>query len=133
MGAVTAAAGTDDPATAPSLPVPGAGESSGFWDIPDFQATLDHFYKLVVTEAGVYTVTMNWDIGDDVDMFLCPDPGAITLACDFQAATGDHPEVGTYDLAPGTFFLVADDFGGGDDDPDTAPAVGATVQIRIDR
>ncbi len=120
---LSAAPGTDDPATAPSLPVPAEGAIAGFFDGPDFVAAVDHFYKLTITEEGVYTVTMDWDIGSDIDMFLCPDPGAITASCDFQAATGAHPEAGSFTLAPGTYFIVADDFG--------ADAAGAELSIVV--
>jgi hypothetical protein len=103
--------GSDAPATAPSLTTPALGEASVLFDMPDFESTLDRFYKLTITTAGTYTITMDWNIGDDVDMFLCPAPGDITGSCDFQAATGDHPEIGEYALAPGDYWVVADDFG----------------------
>jgi hypothetical protein len=119
--------GTTDPSTAPSLVTPGLDRSSVLFDKPPFDngvSITDVWYKLVVTQAGVYTVTLNWDIGSDIDMFLCPDPGAITGACDFQAATGDHPEIGVFALDPGTYFVIADDFG--------FDAAGTTVQINVD-
>jgi hypothetical protein len=107
--------GTDAPATAPSLTAPALGEASVLFDEPNFDpaagGALDKFYKLTVTTAGTYTITMDWNIGDDVDMFLCPAPGDITGSCDFQAATGAHPEVGVFVLAPGDYWVVADDFG----------------------
>lgn len=110
-------AGTEDPATAPSLPVPPEGGAAGFFDGPDFAGgapcifgTVCRYYKLTVTEEGVYTVTLDWDIGGDIDMYLCPDPGTITGDCDFQAATGNHPEVAEFALTPGTYFVIADDF-----------------------
>jgi len=115
--------GTDSPATAPSLPVPAVGETSSIFDAPDFVATADHFYKFDVATAGDYTITMDWTAGSDIDMFLCPAPGAITGACDFTAATGAHPESATFTLTPGTFYIVADDFG--------ADAAGTTMQISI--
>jgi hypothetical protein len=54
---------------------------------------------------------MDWNIGADVDMFLCPAPGDITGSCDFQAATGAQPEVGEFPLTPGDYWVVMDDFG----------------------
>jgi hypothetical protein len=112
-----------------------------FFDKPPFDgaALVDVYYKLVVTEAGIYRVTMNWDIGDDIDMFLCPEAGVATFDCDFGAATGAHPEIRSYPLTPGTYFIVADDFAaydtqgpGGPPDLSTAPAVGTTLQLNVD-
>ena len=120
--------GTTAPATAPSLITPAVGEASVFFDTPDFAASLDHWYKLTVTEAGTYTISMDWDIGDDVDMFVCPAPGDIVAECDFTAATGDHPEVADYALTPGDWYIVADDFGqfaGG------TSAIGALLRIDV--
>jgi hypothetical protein len=116
--------GTDDPGTAPSLVTPGLDRSSVLFDKPDYEATADHFYKLVVTQEGLYTITLNWDIGSDVDMFLCPEAGVGTFDCDFTAATGAHPETAEFALTPGTYYIVADDFG--------ADAIGTTLQINVD-
>ena len=124
-------AGTDDPGTAPSLVTPGLGFSSVLFDKPDF-TVFDHFYKLVVTEEGVYSITMDWDIGDDIDMFVCPEAGVATFDCDFAGATGDHPEAQDYALTPGTYFIVADDFAAQDGDDTTVPSLGATLQINVD-
>ena len=123
--------GTDDPSTAPSLVVPGVDRSSVLFDKPPFDgATLfDAYYKLVITQDGVYTITLNWDIGADVDLFLCPEAGVDTFDCDFQAATGAHPEIGEYALAPGTYFVVADDFCGA---VGCGAATGTTLQINVD-
>ena len=127
-------AGTDDPGTAPSLITPFEGGASLLFDKPayDNAARIDAFYELVVTQAGVYTVTVNWDIGTDIDLFLCPSPGAITASCDFRGATAAHPEVVAYTLAPGTHYVVVEDFG-----TFTAPgppvpdAAGTTLSIRV--
>lgn len=119
-------AGTDDPGTAPTLITPVVDRSSVLFDKPPFDgaAVFDVFYELVITETGLYTLTLNWDVGSDIDLFLCPAPGAITGACNFDAATGNHPEILETELAPGTYYLVADDFG--------ADAVGTTLQINVD-
>ncbi len=117
-------AGTDDPGTAPTLITPALDRSSVLFDKPDFVATVDHFYELNITEAGAYTVTLDWDIGSDIDMFLCPAAGVATFDCDFTGATAAHPEIGTFELAAGTYYVVADDFG--------ADAAGATIQIAVD-
>jgi hypothetical protein len=133
-------AGTTDPGTAPTVLTPDEGFSSALSDLPPFNGAdiVDAYYEFVVTEAGDYTITMNWDIGDDLDMYLCPAAGVATFDCDFQAALANHPEIGVYSLTPGTYYIVADDFAAYDEEspgvPDltTAPAVGATLQITID-
>ena len=123
VGPVAAIGGTEDPGTAPTLITPGVGFSSVLFDQPDYANFVDHYYKLVVTQAGVYTVTMNWDIGADIDMFLCNED--LNFAeCDFQAATGAHPEVGVYALDPGTYYIIGDDYAG--------DAAGTTLQINVD-
>jgi len=114
-------AGTASPVTAPSLTVPQIGFSSVLYDTPDFTATIDHFYKMVVPVDGSYTVTANWSVGSDVDLILCND-----VACsapDFAAATGNQPESATYILTAGTYYVLVEDFGG--------DASGAVVNIQV--
>jgi hypothetical protein len=133
-------AGTGDPGTAPQVLTPDEGFASLLTDKPPFDGAgvVDAFYEFVVTEEGVYTITMDWDIGDDIDMFVCPAAGVGDFDCDFQAATGDHPEVGEYALTPGTYYIVADDFAAYDEsspgvpNAETLPAVGATLGITIE-
>src|SRR4029079_5219664 len=97
------------------------------------------YYKLVVTEAGVYTITMDWTVGADIDLLVCPEAGVDDFDCDFAAATGDHPESSDYALEPGTYYIVADDFGaydtvgsGGPPDLSTAQAVATSLTITVD-
>jgi hypothetical protein len=123
---VPTAAGTDASGTAPTLTTPGVGGTSAFYDAPDYAAAPDHFYKLVVGTAGDYTITLDWTVGSDIDLFVCPSPIAAGFAnCDFAAATGNHPESSVYTLAAGTYFLVGDDFG--------ADATGTTLHISVSR
>jgi hypothetical protein len=133
-------AGTGNFLTAPPVVTPQEGFSSQLFDLPPFNGAdiVDAYYRFVVTEEGVYTITMDWDIGDDVDMFVCPAAGVATFDCDFTAATAAHPEVADYALTPGTYYIVADDFAAYDEaspgvpNEETAPAVGATLSITID-
>jgi hypothetical protein len=93
------------------------------FDAPDFESTLDRIYKIDITEAGTYRITMDWTIGDDVDMFLCPTEAfAFDSAsdptddddpanCNFAGATGAHPESVPFVLQPGDYWIWADDFG----------------------
>lgn len=137
VGALTPLGGATNQANAPELTVPGAGETTTVFDQPNFPAADDPivsifelgptaFYKIVIPADGDYTITTNWDIGSDIDMFVCGSPiDDVELAnCDFQAATGDQPETGTYPLTAGTHFIVVNDFG--------QDATGATIQITIE-
>jgi hypothetical protein len=110
--ALAAVGGTDDPGTAPTVATPGLGFSSRFYDQADFVAAADRFYKLVVTEDGDYTISLDWSTGSDVDLFVCPSAGVGSFDCDFTAATGSKPESSTFALTADTYYLVAEDFGG---------------------
>jgi hypothetical protein len=116
-------AGTEAAATAPALPIPGVGEFTVFFDQPDFVATIDHFYKLTVTEAGTYTITMDWDIGSDIDLFVCEDPPAADFSNCPASSFVDHPEETEVSLTPGTYFVVGEDFG--------ADAIGTELKITV--
>ncbi|HUR94596.1 MAG TPA: pre-peptidase C-terminal domain-containing protein [Gemmatimonadales bacterium] len=124
VGAAGTAAGTDDPSTAPSVAVPDPGFSAPFFDTADFVASADRFYKLVVPADGDYTISLDWTSGSDIDLFVCPAAGVATFDCDFTAATGAQPETAVYSLTAGTYYLVAEDFGG---DAGTASTLSITV------
>ena len=118
--------GTDAPTTAPVIPVPAAGGVTATFDVPDFTASVDHFYRIDVVEPGDYTITVDWDIGSDVDAPVCvSDPTC--AAEDFTDATvsASHPETGTFTLPAGTHVIWVNDYG--------ADAAGATISIVIER
>jgi hypothetical protein len=133
----TALAGTDDPSTAPSLALPAAGGTTAVFDIPDFAATIDHFYRLDVAEAGDYIVTVDWTVGNDVDAPVCiADPTCAAETFTDPTVTGAKPETGTFTLPAGTSILWVEDFGAIQDQfglPPGVPAVGATLTIVISR
>jgi hypothetical protein len=121
----TPLAGTDDPSTAPAIPLPAPGGVAPTFDVPDFASSgFFRFYRLDIAEPGDYTVTLDWDIGSDLDLYLCFD-----LACDvgnFTAATAAHPEGATYTIAtPGTHWLWVNDY--------SADAAGTTISLVISR
>jgi hypothetical protein len=143
VGALTPLAGTATRATAPTLPLPGAGATKILFDLPDMTSVVDPlaaffaspdwggaggtaFYKISVPAAGDYTITADWDIGSDLDLIVCGDPvdEAGFTNCDFQAATGDHPQTGTFSLTAGSHFIMIQDFGG--------DAAGATIILTIE-
>jgi hypothetical protein len=115
--------GSESAATAPSLAVPPLDGVTRLFDGPDFAATIDHFYKLTITEAGVYTITVDWDIGSDIDLFFCEDPPAADFSNCPAASFTAHPEEVELALEPRTYFVVAEDFG--------ADAIGAELSITI--
>jgi hypothetical protein len=135
MAAIVPVTGTDDPSTAPTIAGPPTGQTAAFFDIPDFAASIDHFYKLNLTEAGDYTITTDWSIGNDVDQILCvSDVTCSGPSLNFAAATGNKPESATYTLPAGTHVIFIEDFGAIQDQfglgPGT-PAIGAFVSIKI--
>jgi hypothetical protein len=121
----TPLAGTDDPSTAPVIPLPAPGGVTATFDLPDFASSgFFRFYRIDVVEPGDYNVALDWDIGGDLDMYLCFD-----LACDvgdFAAATASHPEAATYAITtPGTYWLWVNDY--------AADAAGSTISLVISR
>jgi hypothetical protein len=134
----TAIAGTDDPNTAPTIQAPGVGQTAAFFDLPDFAATIDHFYKINVTEPGDYTVTVDWTIGSDVDAPICvADPTCAAEDFSDPTVTGNKPESGTFTLPAGVSTLWIEDFGAiaGQFPPFVpgTPAIGALLSIKIVR
>jgi hypothetical protein len=124
VGPVTPLAGTDDPSTAPALTLPPLGGTTVTFDAPDFAATIDHFYRLNVTEAGDYTVTVNWTVGSDIDAPICvADPTCAAEDFTDPTVSSSQPETGTFTLPVGTSTLLVEDFG--------ENANGATVSITI--
>jgi hypothetical protein len=123
VGAATPFAGTDDPGTAPAMPIPAAGSSTVLYDAPDFAAAAFRFYRFDVPDAGDYVVTLDWTAGSDLDLYLCFDPGCATG--NFTAATAAKPESATYTIAgPVTYYLVVNDYAG--------DAAGTVTTLRVD-
>ncbi|HUQ14580.1 MAG TPA: hypothetical protein VM094_00890 [Gemmatimonadales bacterium] len=131
-------AGTDAPATAPSLTTPALGEASVLFDRPDFVATVDHFYKLVVPADATFDMTVDWNIGGDIDFVVCGGTCADPFGADligtfttdpgtggFQGATSAHPEFSTLTLTAGTYWILVEDFGG--------DAAESTVIVTLER
>jgi len=100
--------GTDDPTTAPTITLPGVGETIAFYDIP---AYVDQFYKLVITDSTTVTVGTDWaDHSGDIDQLWMNSSFAVIPP--FSAATGAAPESSTATLAPGTYYFFADIYDG---------------------
>jgi len=119
-------AGTAAAATAPTIGTPAnVGDAASTYDSPDFTGSADHFYKVVIPADGDYDFTLDWTVGSDLDMFVCPSPGAIDDTCNFDAATGNQPEATTITLTAGTYWVVAEDFGG--------DAAGSVIHVTVAR
>jgi hypothetical protein len=131
VGALTPLAGTTTRATAPTVALPGAGQTKVLFDLPDLTSLADPlaqffaspdwggaggtaFYKVNAPAAGDYDITVDWDVGSDLDLIVCGDPvDTVNFSnCDFQGATGDQPQGGTYSLEAGTNNIIVNDFGG---------------------
>jgi hypothetical protein len=122
-------AGSEDPNTGPVIAAPGVGQTAVLFDRPDFvgpdslNPTIDHFYRIQVAEAGDYTISVDWNIGSDIDLAIC---GLADCSdANFFAATAAHPESGTLTLAAGTHYLLVEDFG--------EDAGGSMITIKIVR
>lgn len=122
-GSITVGAGlpgTDDPNTAPAIPIPGVGSSVTFWDNGDpFAAQVfseDRIYAINMPAAGNITFALDWSNDADVDILFVDGAFANVIPC-YGGATGSQPENVTCALPAGTSFLIANLFAG------TAPSV----------
>ncbi|HYC33293.1 MAG TPA: hypothetical protein VEB59_13465 [Gemmatimonadales bacterium] len=113
--------GTDDPGTSPSLVNPALDRSSIIYDSPDFPANIDRWYQVTLTEEGLYTFTLDWTVGSDLDMVVC---NSDLSECNVDGATANHPEIAEIPLTAGTYFILAEDFG--------EDAIGSQISVRID-
>jgi hypothetical protein len=105
-------AGAEAPASAPTIPTPPVGQTSGFFDAGGFTGADvsgdgglgAQYYHFTVAEAGTYTFSVGWEGGADIDLVLCPDATCSNPANnDFVAAGASNPEAADYDLVPGTY------------------------------
>jgi pre-peptidase len=111
--------GHDAPGTAPVIPTPALGQTSAFFDTGKFTGTditgdsdpangpSAQYYQFTMTEAGSVNITLNWPASSvaDLDLVLCSDPSC--SAPNTVAAGASHPESGDYNLAAGTYYIVA--------------------------
>jgi hypothetical protein len=108
-------AGTDDPATAPTLPIPPSGSSVTFYDGGPFNGTVfgpDRIYKFTLTATTSFTITFDWSNGADPDL-LFVDAAITGFQCGFSAATGAQPELADcQNLPAGDYLMVVNLFGG---------------------
>ena len=111
--------GTDDPATAPELTIPTAGNSfvlndAGAFDGPgdccfDFTA---RYYKLTITAPTTLTFTLDWFQGQDLGVYIT-EADAVTVidaGDSFGEGAGGHPETVTVAFTPGTYYAAIPNF-----------------------
>jgi len=113
--------GAAAPATAPVIPTPPAGQTTGFFDAGAFtgaDVTGDggigaQYYQFTVTEAGIYTVAVEWPGATDLDLIICSDASCADADNnDFTAASSLNPESRDLNLLPGTYHFAVVDFEG---------------------
>jgi hypothetical protein len=124
---VTPLEGTESPATAPEITVPGAGGSvtindAGSYDYaaPIFGGAFGNFpsrlYKVVITGSFALTVTVDWPTGQDLGAYWFNADGVGEPAAGNPADAGGggaSPESSTSTLPPGTYMLAVVNFGAG--------------------
>ena len=125
--AVVPLEGTDDPATAPEIVVPGAGgtvitNDAGTFDYsaPIFGGAFGNFparlYKIVVTGTITLTTTVDWPTGQDLGVYWFNADGVGEPAFGNPADAGGpgaHPETATSTVPAGTYLLAVVNFGTG--------------------
>jgi hypothetical protein len=103
-------AGTDDPATAPSLTIPGAGTSNTLNDGGAFDGvvfdTPTRLYKLEFAAPTTITFTLDWFQGQDLGVYILPETldDVVDAGDSFGEGSGGHPETVTVTFAPGTYY-----------------------------
>lgn len=65
-------------------------------------AGVPRYYKFVVAEAGTYDITMSWNGGGDMDMYI-RDAADADVA---SSTSGSNPEHVSKALTPGTYYIV---------------------------
>ena len=124
VATITPLEGTESPATAPTLPLPGAGSSTTFNDAGTFDYPAPIFggafglfpsrlYKVVITAPTTLTVSVNWPTGEDLGVYYFAADGTTEPAEGIPADAGGagvKPEASTSALLPGTYLLAVVNF-----------------------
>jgi hypothetical protein len=121
---VTPLEGTDSPATAPEITLPGPGGSvtvndAGSYDYPAgifggaFGTFASRLYKIVVPATLDLTVEVDWPTGQDLGVYYFNEDGVGEPAFGNPAdccGAGVHPETSTSTLLAGTYLLAVVNF-----------------------
>jgi len=122
--AVTPLEGTEDPATAPTITLPGVGGSvtindAGAFSYPaaifggQFGLFPARLYKVVITAPTALTVTLDWPTSEDLGVYYFAADGVTEPAEGIPAdngGAGASPETSTSALLPGTYLLAVVNF-----------------------
>jgi hypothetical protein len=114
-------AGDDDYGTAPTIPLPAAvGQSTHLIVSPPATDNTSicgeasgpcSILAYTVADSANLTFTVDWDSGADIDTYSCSGPDASTCFEDTgTGATGAQPQSFTFVAAPGTHYLVVENF-----------------------
>jgi hypothetical protein len=133
---VAALAGTDDPATAPTIDLPAAGGVTAFYDAGTFPGTFPagdcelfgdgdfyrcQIYRIDVATAGDLTFTGKWSNTADLGIYIADDTFTFTGdSCDAHGngATSQPEECTVTFATPGTYYVAMATFAEFYPDPD---------------
>ncbi len=115
--------GTNAFATAPTIPVPGAGQSVTFLDAGSYAAVAEctgdlggpcRVYKIVVAANRTIGLTITWQGTTDLGVYTYDNTQSLDtglIVCDSKGAgAGGQPETCSAAFTPGTYYLVVDSF-----------------------
>jgi hypothetical protein len=111
---VVSLAGTATQGSAPTFTAPPLGSVTGFFDKGTFTGadvlgvggSGAQYYKIVVPEAGDYSVSVGWDGATDVDGYVCPSADPVCAASGFFLGSGTaNPEASILTLPADTYNL----------------------------
>ncbi len=123
--AITPLEGTEDPTTAPTITLPGAGGSTTINDAGTFDYAAPilggafglfpaRLYKLVIPSPMSVTVSVTWPTGEDVGVYYFAADGVTEPPEGVPADNGGpgvKPEASTSSLLAGTYLLAVVNFG----------------------
>ncbi|HUF51111.1 MAG TPA: hypothetical protein VMN60_09775 [Longimicrobiales bacterium] len=93
------AAPAGGPASAPTITV----FNDVFGTIPGIDQTAEEWFCFVAARTGSHTMTVHWDDGSDIDVYLTNSAGTAALSARETLA---NPEVGSANLTSGTRYCV---------------------------
>lgn len=116
-------AGTDAFATAPTIPVPAAGQTVTFLDAGGYSGVAEctgdlggpcRVYQIVVPTARTLALTLTWQGTTDLGIYTYDAAQSLDtslLVCDgLGAGSGGQPETCSKAMPAGTYYIVVDSF-----------------------
>jgi len=109
-------AGTDDPATAPTITIPPSGTTDTIYDGGPFGGGIfgaDRVYTFTLAGPTTFDIALDWTNSADIDILLDDAPaGSFNFPCGFGGATGNQPELQSCTLPAGQYFFVVNLYAG---------------------